>query len=82
MITAEEARIKTKERLDELYKDELRKVELAINEAINEGEYNCYIGNFWISITAKIELEKLGYEVERHTFQEDSNESYSIIRWS
>lgn len=81
MITAEEAKAKTKERLDELYKNELIKVELAIEEAINEGEYSCYIANFWISTTAKNELEKLGYEVERHTFQEDSDDSYSIIRW-
>ena len=78
MITAEEARIKTKERQEELYQNELEKIELAINASINEGDDACYMDDVWISAKVKDTLEELGYEVKRQSFQD---ETCTVISW-
>lgn len=78
MLTAKDARLKTKLRQEEVYKNELKEIELAINNAINEGMYGCYMDNYWISAKAKTELEELGYKVEVRTFQDECS---TKINW-
>lgn len=71
MLTAKDARLQTKLKQEEIYKNELQKIALAINDAINEGVYACYMDNYWISEKAKTVLEELGYKVEVRTFQDE-----------
>lgn len=71
MLTAKDARLKTKLVQEENFKNELKEITLAINDAINEGMYGCYMDNYWISEKAKTELEELGYKVEVRTFQDE-----------
>lgn len=77
IISAENARKKTQEVINNITCTELAYVKDLIEEAINKGKYMVRCYNYIGEETERILIEN-GYEV-KHYF--DCNEDYTTIRW-
>lgn len=83
MITAREARFKSKN--GELIKEIKSDIETAINEAVEEGQFNCIV-SFRISSSDEVrdhikeDMEKLGYKVKM-TDERESNAPCDQAPW-
>ena len=73
MISAKEAKDKTRDRIDNLIDSELDQIEKEINEAINNGKYEIYLSTIYTKNRKK--LRKLGYKVT------DDPDGFFYIRW-
>ena len=77
MITADEARKRTKIVIDNFSTTEMQGIESEINKAINEGYFSISRDGCLARQTIK-RLEELGYKVATGT---QYNESYYTISW-
>ena len=77
MISAAEAKELANKVREQGIKKEMEKIEMAINTAIRNGEYQTCIGGIFNKVTTDC-LIKLGYQVEPRS---QYNESYINIRW-
>lgn len=77
MITAKEAKIKSEFIKKGLYAEEMRIIEKAIGDAIDQGRNSCSL-EFFISTENKEKLEILGYKVMRRNWQD---EYCTMISW-
>lgn len=77
MLSAKEAARMTDEVLEKGFTDELQEIEKCIERKIAKGEYT-YSYEGYISLRAKSELNKLGYEVKTGS---QYNQGYVIINW-
>lgn len=78
MLTAEEARLKTKEILNQQKVNESFEVSKNIEDAVNNGLYY-YTNNGYLFPETRKYLNELGYKVTTGT---QYNESYYTIEWS
>ena len=78
MMSAKEAREKTNKIDEDLNREQIEKIESAINLAVNNGKQGCTL-NFLINSIVKIFLERqLGYTVQLGT---PKNETITYISW-
>ena len=77
MMTAKEAKIKSEFVQKTLHAEEMRIIEKAIGDAIDQGRNSCSL-EFFISTENKEKLEILGYTVNRRNFQD---EYCTMISW-
>lgn len=77
MITAREARIKTKDVINKCLTKELSQINELIQEAISEGEFEIH-NEGTLSETTRKALEENGYTIKTGS---QYNESYYFIKW-
>lgn len=77
MISAKEARYRTKEKVEEKLRIEKYDIETLINDAIEKGLYSVYIYKYLTKENQEY-LKDLGYDVKSSTYY---NETYTKISW-
>lgn len=77
MISADEARKKTKEKIEENLRIEKYDIETLINDAIEKGLYSVYIDKY-LKKEIQEYLKDLGYDVKSSTYM---NETDTRISW-
>lgn len=77
MISAEEARNKTKEKIEENLRKERENIEALIDDAIKKGLYSVYIDKY-LKKEIQEYLKDLGYDVKSSTCR---NETDTRISW-
>ncbi len=77
MLSANEAKKKTQDNINNCITQEFKKIEEQINDAIFEGEYSIS-NNGRLKHIIKEKLKELGYKIE---ISSQYNEPYYIISW-